>query len=106
MRIMGSAAHEIRISLVAVFADIQTFDFLMQADSQTDRRLDQIPRYSRSDKHKSAYRRHAGQLGHQQLCTAAEKQAVARGIGADPVLRKQAYRKRAENAVDQVDCRS
>src|SRR3989338_11286954 len=83
--VMGFAPHEIRISLVAVLADIQTFDFLVQRNANADRHLEQVPRDGRSSEGKNPHSHNPGRLRRQKLYAAAEEKTVAGGVRADPI---------------------
>src|SRR3989338_4932690 len=99
---MRFTGNEVRISLVAMLADIQSFDLLVKSDTDAHRRLDDQPRDGGGDNHEGSHRHDAGQLSHEKLGTSTEQKAVPSRVRADPVLREQTHAESSQNTANQV----
>ena len=98
--------RETVVTLVAVFADVETFFFFLGRDADPHHGLEYDPGDRCHDKHVAATGHDADQLVNELFAaTAVEQAGLLRGISAagDSIgLSKQAHAQRAEHAIQQV----
>src|SRR5918993_3490997 len=101
-----SAVHRLRksdVRLLSVLAEVETFDFFLFADAESDGVFDGEPEDRRDNEGVGTYCRDTLHLRDEQRHAAAMQQAVARCRARNLVDGEDADHQRAEHAVEQMD---